>query len=639
MKSRIPWLAVRAALLALAMTLAPASADAANAVLPQKDASPVSETAAAPGEPNDASEAEPTEAGEASTGAVEPAVAAAAPAQPPPEVRFREVSEEAGVNFSHRLANFHERAENVMPWVTAGGAGVSVGDFDNDGLDDLYFTTSLENAPNGLYRNLGGFRFEDVGEKAGLADVNRWRESGTSAFALWLDYDNDGWQDLFLLRFGRTALFHNRGDGTFEDVTEDSGVLRHMNSLAAAAFDYDKDGDLDIYVAGYFPEKDLHRLEDSKILFESWETARNGGPNVMFENDGDGTFTDVTAEVGLGDTGWGMAVGHGDFDNDGWQDVYVANDFGTDKIFRNRGDGTFEDVSREAIGVDTKKGMNAEVGDYNNDGFLDIYVTNMTEPYLYECNMLWKNNRDGTFTDVSQEEGACDTGWGWGAKFLDADNDGWLDLYAVNGFVSAGENDYMEQLLEFIFMEEVDLTDASLWPPMGNSSMAGYEHNVFLHRKPGGYRPMGEEAGVDHVADGRGVAVADFDRDGRMDMVVSNLGAPPLLYRNVTSEPGHWIELRLEGNGNTTNRSAIGTRVELMDGLDLQVREVAGGNGFNAQSTLMLHFGLGDSDRADRLTVRWPDGKVQSFADVEADRIYHLGQGVDSLVPIEEKTR
>lgn len=557
----------------------------------------------------------------------------------PEEIRFEEIAGESGIDFSHALANFHEKAENVMPWVTAGGSGVSIADFDNDGWDDLYFTTSLENAPNGLYRNEGGSRFKNVGARAGLADVNRAEETGTSAFALWLDYDNDGWQDLFLLRFGRTSLFRNEGDGTFEEVTDKAGVRRHMNSLAAAAFDYDRDGDLDLYIAGYFPEKDLHRLKDSEVLFESWETARNGGPNVMFRNDGDGTFTDVTGETRLDDTGWGMAVGHGDFDNDGWQDIYVANDFGTDKLFRNQGDGTFEDVSREAIGIDTKKGMNAEVGDYNNDGFLDIYVTNMTEPYLYECNMLWKNNRDGTFTDVSQEEGACDTGWGWGAKFLDADNDGWLDLYAVNGFISAGEVDYMEQLLEFIFLEDVNLADASVWPPMGNASMAGYERNVFLHRTPGGYRPISERAGVDHIADGRGVAVADLDRDGRMDMVVSNLAAPPLVYRNATPQTGNWIELRLEGNGETTNRSAIGSRVELRTGLNVQIREVAGGNGFNAQSTLLLHYGVGRAAKVDEISVRWTDGQVQTFRNIDVNRIYHLRQGSESLASVDEKAR
>jgi hypothetical protein len=543
-----------------------------------------------------------------------------------PAVRFEDATDRAGIRFRHGRANFHAKATNVMPWLTAGGAGVAVGDIDNDGLDDLYFTTSEENVPNALYRNLGGFRFEDVAVAAGVGHVNG-DATGTSSFALFFDYDNDGWQDLLLLRFGKTALFHNTGKLAFKEVTHAAGVFRHMNALAAAAFDYDRDGDLDLYIAGYFPAKDLHRLEDSKVLFESWETARNGGENVLFRNNGDGTFTDVTEASATQDTGWGMAVGHGDFNNDGWEDFYVANDFGPDKVFRNLGDGTFRDVSRETIGVDTKKGMNAEVGDYNNDGWLDVYVTNMTEPYLHECNMLWKNNRDGTFTDVSEEEGACDTGWGWGAKFLDVDNDGHLDIYAANGFISAGEGDYMRDLLEFIFQEDVDLTDAKQWPNMADQSMAGNERNVLLLRVGQAFKPISKEAGVDSVLDGRGVAAADLDLDGRIDIVVTNVGEHPILYRNVSTTSNHWLALRLEGRGPKTARSAVGARVEITAGGLKQFRAVANGNGFEAQSPLTLHFGLGAAPRVERLSVRWPDGTLAEFGGLEADRVYLLREG------------
>ena len=557
------------------------------------------------------------------------AEAAAAPAQAPRlDIRFEDVAASAGITFKHgRAVRFHERAANVMPWITAGGAGVAVGDFNNDGLDDIYLTTSEEDAMNALYRNEGGFRFTDVAGKAGVGDVNRYKETGTSAFALWFDADGDGWLDLLLLRFGKTALFRNNRDETFTEVTQSSGLAMHLNSLAAVAFDYDRDGDLDLYVGGYFPPKDLHNLKDSKILFDSWETSRNGGENFLFRNDGALTFTDVTAQAGVQDTGWAMAVGHGDFDNDGWPDLYVANDFGPDTLFRNLGNGTFKNVTREGIGVDTKKGMNAEFGDYNNDGWLDIYVTNMTEPYLHECNMLWKNNRDGTFTDVSMEEQACDTGWGWGAKFFDADNDGWLDIYAANGFISAGEHDYMEELLDFIFREDVDLTDVSLWPPMGNHSMAGYEKNVLLHRTPGGYKQLPEEAGTASIKDGRGVATADFDLDGRVDLVVTNVGTVPNVYRNVSETPNHWLALRLEGRGGKSNRQAIGARVEVRQGINLQMREVAAGNGFEAQSSPKLHFGLGAVARVDLVTVRWPDGEVQELKGLEADKLHVIKQG------------
>jgi hypothetical protein len=389
------------------------------------------------------------------------------------KIKFDEVSSKAGINFQHQKAEFDPKVSNVMPWLTAGGAAATVGDFNNDGLEDIYFTTSKADAKNHLYQNLGNFKFKEVANEVGLADVNK-KETGTSAFALWFDYNNDQWIDLLLVRFGKLALFENQKGKHFQEVTKKAGLTLYLNSLSAVAFDYDRDGDLDLYIAGYFPEKNLANLtSDTEVLFESWETARNGGPNYFFRNNGDGTFTDLTTEVGLEDTGWTMAIGHGDLDNDGWQDIYNANDFGTDHIYRNMGNGKFQIMSDSSIGTDTKKGMNADFGDYNNDGLLDIYVTNMTEPYLHECNMLWENFGDFNFTDVSKETNSCDTGWGWGAKFLDVDNDGKLDIYVANGFVSEGDKEYMEKLLEFIFMENVNLPDATRWPDMKGYSMGG----------------------------------------------------------------------------------------------------------------------------------------------------------------------
>jgi hypothetical protein len=549
------------------------------------------------------------------------------------KIEFQDATSSSGITFRHHIAHFDERVKKVMPWLTAGGAGVAVGDFNNDGLDDIYFTSSGENTMNHLYQNVGNFKFVEVAKTAGLADVNR-EETGTSAFPLWFDYDNDGWQDLLLLRFGKTALFRNNTDGTFTEDTAEAGILRHLNALAAVAFDYDRDGDLDLYIGGYFPEKDMHNLPDTKVLFESWETARNGGPNVLFRNNGDETFTDVATTAGLQDTGWAMAIGHGDFNNDGWQDLYIANDFGTDMLFKNLGDGRFENITEKSIGFDTKKGMNVDFADYNNDGWLDIYVTNLTEPYLRECNMLWKNNGDETFTDVSMETNTCDTSWGWGAKFLDVDNDGYLDLYVANGFISAGEQDYMEKLLEFIFEEDIDLTDASSWPDMEGSSMAGYERNVLLHQTFAGFRSIGESAHVDDIRDARGVAIADFDNDGRMDIVVSNLNAPAQIYRNISTSNHNWIQFRLEGKGDKSNPSAIGTRVEIRTGLFTQMREVAGGNGFEAQSSRRLHFGLRTAKQIDSVKATWSDGTIQEFRNLEVNQIYSLRQGERPLATL-----
>ena len=544
-----------------------------------------------------------------------------------PNIVFQEVSRSAGIAFRHQPAAFDPRLSNLMPWLTAGGAGVSVADYNNDGLDDIFFTNNKSGSKNHLYRNEGHFKFVEVAGQAGLADLNHASETGVSTLGLWFDYDNDGWKDLLLLRIGNASLFHNNRNGTFTDVSGKSGVKRLINALSAVAFDYDRDGYVDLYIAGYFPEKDFFHLKDSKVLFDSWETARNGGRNVLLRNQGDGTFKDVTDFAGVGDTGWTMAVAHGDFDNDGWQDLYSANDFGPDKMFRNLGNGRFSDVTANAIGVDTKKGMNAEVGDYNNDGLLDIYVTNMTEPYLEECNMLWRNKGDMTFTDVSQETHSCDTGWGWGAKFLDVDNDGDLDLYVANGFLSAGTGEYMDVLLDFIFVQGIDLTDVSQWPKMGDRSMGGREHNVLFEQTPQGFRSIGKSAGVDNVSDTRSVAIADFDHDGRMDMVISTINSPPALYRNTTDGGGHWIELKLEGHGAHSNRDAIGSRVRVQTGSLSQIREVASGNGFESQSSLTQHFGLSAAKTIDKITVTWPDGASQTFSHVAVDKFYTLVQG------------
>ena len=553
-------------------------------------------------------------------------------------IRFEDVTRSAGVTFMHQSPVFSPRFRNLMPWLTAGGAAVAVGDYNNDGLDDIYFVNSRIGSKNQLYRNEGGFRFVEVAAAAGVDLVNQSEDTGVSGFALWFDYDGDGWQDLLVLRFGMPALFHNNRDGTFTDVAARAGLNRYMNAFAAVAFDYDHDGKLDLYIAGFFPEKNFFHPSDTKVLMESWETARNGGRNVLYRNNGDGTFTDVTEQAGVQDTGWANAVGVGDINNDGWDDIYIANDFGADVLFKNLGNGKFQNISKTAIGVDTKKGMNAEFGDYNNDGLLDIYVTNMTEAYLQECNMLWRNNGNETFTDVSQETGVCDTGWGWGAKFLDADNDGDLDIYVANGFVSAGPGDYMDVLLDYVFREDVDISDTRGWPDMQGRSMAGHEHNVLFEQTPTGFRSVGKSAGVDSIKDSRGVAIGDFDQDGRMDMVVGNTNAAPEIYRNITENGNRWLEIRLQGSGARSNRDAIGAKVSVRAGGRHHLREVSSGNGFMADNSRIVHFGLSSAMRADRLSVTWPNGAVQGFDNVETNKLYQLTQG-GALLSVDWKKR
>jgi hypothetical protein len=416
-------------------------------------------------------------------------------------------------------------------------------------------------------------------------------------------------------------------------VTRQAGLDRYLNSITAVAFDYDHDGYLDLFVGNYFQPVNLFHPGTPRFFPESFETAKNGGGVTVYHNNGDGTFSDVTAKVGMaGISGWTLDIGHGDANNDGWDDVYVACDFGTDYFFVNNRDGTFSDRTATAIGYDTKKGMNAEWGDYDNDGWLDVFVTNITDDYMREGNFLWHNNGNLTFTDVARETGTWETGWGWGGKFFDYDNDGWLDLYVVNGWVSAGPQSYVPDIFEMIVRPGVDLADARSWPPMGSKSLSGYEKKKLYHNEGGQlFRDQAARHGLDSVRDGRGIVVADFDNDGRMDLFVTNANAEPYLYHNLLPTGAHWLELELEGR--KSNRDAVGTKVLVTAEGRRMLRFVDGGNGFAAQSTKRIHAGLGGAATAELVEVEWPSGLRQSFARVAADHIYRLVEGEPALAP------
>jgi|HubBroStandDraft_3_1064219.scaffolds.fasta_scaffold01126_3 hypothetical protein len=541
---------------------------------------------------------------------------------------FEDVTRRAGLARAHATRVFHNPYANIMAGYTALGAAAAVADFDGDGYEDLFVTDSAEGGRNHLYRNLYGERgvleFVDVAEAAGVAAGND-AGNATSA-ALWFDYDNDGRPDLLVVRFGHSQLFKNLGNGRFKDVTRAAGLDRYLNSIAAIAFDYDHDGYLDLLLGNYFQPVNVFHPETPRFFPESFETASNGGGVTLYHNNRDGTFTDVTRKAGLEQSGWTLALGHGDANNDGWDDLYVACDFGTDRFFVNNGDGTFTDRTATAIGFDTKKGMNAEWGDYDNDGWLDVFVTNITDDYMREGNFLWHNNGNLTFTDVARETGTWDTGWGWAGKFFDYDNDGWLDLYVVNGWVSAGPESYVPDIFAMIVKPGIDLADARNWPPMGGKSLSGYQKKKLFHNEGGQlFREEAARHGLDSTRDGRGIAVADFDNDGRLDLFVTNANGEPFLYHNILPTGAHWVEIQLEGR--QSNRDAVGTRLLLTSGGLRQLRFVNGGNGFAAQSTRRVHFGLAQQARVDQLEVLWPSGRRQSFSGFAADRLYRLVEG------------
>jgi hypothetical protein len=546
---------------------------------------------------------------------------------------FEEVAERAGVRHAHVNRSFKNAYAEIMKGYTALGAAVAVGDYNGDGFEDFFATTSQDHGKNRLYRNNGDFTFTEVGEAAGVANGND--AGNASADALWFDYNNDGGLDLLVVRFGHGQLFENLGDGTFKEVSAQAGLNRqYLNSIVAIAFDYDRDGYLDILLGNYFQPVNLFNPPTAHFFPESFETANNGGGVTLYRNNRDGTFIDVTDQVGLRFSGWALDLGHADADHDGDDDLYVAVDFGSDRFFVNNGDGTFTDITGKAIGIDTKKGMNADWGDFNNDGLFDVYVTNITDEYMREGNFLWKNNGDLTFSDVARETGTYDTGWGWAGKFFDYDNDGWTDLYVVNGWVSAGEENYVVDIFKLITSPNVDLSDARNWPPMGNKTLSGYQEKCLFRNEDGTlFKNEAARHGLDSTLDGRGIAVADFDNDGRLDLLVSNANARPLLYRNIQPTGNHWVQLTLQGT--RSNPLAAGTRLWVTAGGQTQVGFVNGGNGFASQSSFRVHFGLGQAAQIERLEVAWPSGAKQTFVNLQPDRMYAILEGTSDVRPLQ----
>jgi enediyne biosynthesis protein E4 len=537
---------------------------------------------------------------------------------------FQDVTQKAGIKAKHSNRVFDNPYAKIMAGYTALGASASVADYDGDGYDDVFVTDSKLGGKNHLYHNNHDFTFTDMAESAGVANGND--EKNATADSLWFDFNNDGKPDLLVTRFGHNQLFQNMGNGKFKDVSKAAGIDGYKNAITAIAFDYDRDGKLDLFVGSYFQPINIFNPNSPRFFPESFETANNGGGVTVYHNNGNGTFTDVTEKVGLKTSGWTLDLGHADADNDGFDDLYVACDFGTDRFFHNNGNGTFTDITEKAIGIDSKKGMNVDWGDFDNDGLLDIYVTNITDDYMREGNFLWHNNGDLTFSDVSRETGTAETGWGWGSKFFDYDNDGWLDLYVTNGWVSAGKESYVPDVFEMVTRPGIDFADARNWPPMGNKSLSGYEKKKLFHNEKGQiFKDEAKRHGVDSIRDGRGVAIADFDNDGRLDMFVANANSEPFLYRNTETTGNHWVQFALEGT--KSNRTAVGAQVRLTANGMTRLQFLSGGNSFAGQSSSRVHFGLGEATKIDQIEVRWPAGEREVFTGLAVDKIQKIVEG------------
>ena len=550
------------------------------------------------------------------------------PIRPPadaahPGFVLRDETAAAGIHFVHRRPTFDRKIANIEPHVAAVGASVSVADVDGDGWPDLYFTNSRFGQPNALYRNRGDGTFEDVAVTAGLADLNRPGE-GVCMGSVWGDFDNDGREDVLVYRYGYLGLFKNLDGHRFQDVTEAAGLHQWVNSNGAIWIDYDRDGLLDLYVTAYFrAETDLWHLTTTRIMHNSFEFASNGGKNLMFHNLGGGRFEDVTDRLGVGSTRWTLAAASADFNDDGWPDIYLANDYGPEELYLNDWGQHFT-LTTAGLESESKSGMSVALGDAFNRGRLDVFVTNISERgYLFQNNNLRLNLMPDArrFQNVA-DASVADAGWAWGAQFGDLNNDGSSELFVANGFIS-GDRDrsYWYAMSKIAGANRSLFEDAATWPAFGNASLSGYEQSrVFVNRGLSGWVDVAETVGVRDRYDGRAVALADLANRGVLDVVVANQNQPALLYRTYPDTGNHWIAFRLVAT--RSNRSAIGAEVVLEAGGVTQRRVVDGGMGFASQNDRRPHFGLGRAEWVDRVVIRWPSGARQVLVNLPADRFH-----------------
>ena len=537
-----------------------------------------------------------------------------------------------------------------------GNNGIAAGDFDGDGFDDLYICQPA-GLPNRLYRNRGDGTFEDVTERAGVGVLD-----GTSS-ALFVDLNNNGHQDLIVVRTSGPLLYSNRGDGTFTLMPDafHFSVPPQGTFTAVAAADYDRDGLLDVYFCLYSFYEGLSEYQYPQPYYD----AQNGPPNFLLKNRGDYSFEDVTAAAGMNSSNhrFSFACSWRDFDNDGWPDLYVVNDFGRKVLYKNNRDGTFAEVSGDAGIEDPGEGMSMTWLDYDNDGRDDLYVVNMWEPaglrvmsqsqflpqtsadvrrvYRQDAmgNTLLHNEGDGRFRDVTEVSGTRPGGWNWGSDSWDVAHGGWPDLYVANGFISAPNKD---NLSSFFWRQVVAHSQANqgtsqayedAWNAINefvrsDHSWSGYQrNNCYLNNHNGSFTEAGGILGLDFLDDSRAFALADLNHDGRLEVILKNRTGPQVrVLQNQMSPLGASIVFSLRGT--KSNRDAIGTVVELETPAGRQRKTVSAGSGFLMQHTKEVQFGLGDVAGAVRAVIHWPDGGKQALENLQVGHRVAVVEGL-----------
>jgi hypothetical protein len=526
---------------------------------------------------------------------------------------FENIATQAGLDFRHTNGASPEKH-----MVETMGSGGLFFDYDNDGWLDIFLVDGgsvtdrnvATRARSRLYRNRGNGTFEDVTAAAGITHS----QYGMGACAA--DYDNDGYVDLYVTNAGPNTLYHNTGRGTFIDVTRSAGVASSSLGTSCAFADVDNDGFVDLFVTNYVDVTTERRCGDSQVRAYCRPELYKGLPYVLYHNNGNGTFTDVTREAGVYTTaGKGLGVVFGDYDDDGWPDFFVANDLAPNFLFHNIGHGQFRDVALlagVAMASDAKAraGMGVDFGDYDGDGKLDLVVTN----FMLEAHNLFRNLGGGLFADATFESGLGAPTLpfvGFGVVFLDYDNDGRLDLAIANGHV---------------------LDNASHFTP--NATYA--ERNLLFHNEGSGrLKEVGRISGPGFALESvhRGLAVGDIDNDGNLDLLVTTNGQAVELLRNAGGTHGNSLLIKLIGR--KSNRDAIGARVTVTTGTTTQIREVKAGSSYLSQSDLRIHAGVGSATVIDRIDIRWPAGETELVRNVQANRIVTIveGRGVTGQQP------
>jgi hypothetical protein len=560
--------------------------------------------------PQPASSKPPTIAKVALTPSAKPAPLSRGSSNPqPPAFTFRDVTADTQITFQH--TDGHSGRFYV---VEAAASGLATFDYDRDGLMDIYFLSGVPlpgtgpEAPRGgnaLYRNLGGLRFEDVTAQAGVG------QAGYGLGVAAADYDNDGDQDLYVSNFGTNVFYRNNGDGTFTDVAASAGVTDGDQFGAGVCFlDIENDGDLDLYVANY-TKLSLEPKEPKQFLgFAAYDGPLDHIPipHSLYRNRGDGTFEDISEESGIrAHPGLGMGTICADYDDDGDVDIFVANDESPNYCFQNDGTGKFTEAAGRAGLASNAQGrwvgnMGVDCADFDQDGRFDFFTTT----YQREMPLLLQNLGAGLFEDVTARAAQtqrCFNNSKWGCGFADFDNDGDKDLFIGVGHLQVN-------------VEKYDKTSAyAATPVLLRNNGEGRLEDVTDSSGPG----------LKVMCVARGVALDDLDNDGRIDVVISNSRRPPVVLRNETDTSHHWLQLHLRGA--RVNRDAVGARVRVIAGDLVQIDEVHSGRGYQSHFGSRLHFGLGPRTRVDLIEVRWPGGFTETWRDVTADQLLTLTEG------------